>query len=108
MAHYKSAFLLCSFIICSFEIKLRCRAIDIVQKGENNVSEIEEEIVGSNNNEKGDINQKVNCPRNVDTQVTEHLDLIPGRRNVYDVLANIILWELNSNDAEVRRVVLTL
>ena len=89
-------------------MNLRNRGIAIEQKGENTMSEIEKDMVGSNDDEDGDIVQENNCPRNADPQAIEPLDIILGRRNMYDVLRKITLEELNSDDIEVERVVLTL
>ena len=89
-------------------MNLRNRGIAIEQKGENNMSVIEEEKVDSNDDEDGDIVQENNRPRNTDPQAIEPLDIIPGRRNMYDVLRKITLEELNSDDVEVGRAVLTL
>ena len=87
---------------------VRNRGIAIEQRGENTMSEIGEETIDSNDGEDGDIIQENNRPRNADPQAIEPLDIIPGRRNMYDVLRKITLEELNSDDVEVGRAVLTL
>ena len=80
----------------------------IAQKGENTMSEIEKDIIGFNGDEDDDIAQEKNRFRNVDPQAIEPLDITPGRRNMYDVLRKITLEELNSDNVEVGRSVLTL
>lgn len=72
------------------------------------MSKIEEETVASNNDEDCDIIQENNHPRNGDPWVIESLDIILGKRNLYDVLSDITLEELNSDDVEVGRGLLTL
>ena len=67
-------------------MNLRNRGIAIEQKGENTMSEIEKDTVGSNDDEDGDIVQENNRPRNADLQAIELLDTNPGRRNMYDAL----------------------